>query len=57
MLGGLADHEHINGSLAHNLIRELGSVSLYVLCLGRVHTGRLDPDAQRDQQLVLRPVR
>ncbi len=58
MLGGLADHEHIYAAVADNLIRELGSVSLYVLCFGSVHTGRLDPDArhrrQRDQQLVLR---
>ena len=42
VLSGLADHEHINASLADNLIRELGSVTLYVLCLGSVHAASLD---------------
>ena len=42
MSRSVADHEHINPSLADNLIRELGSVTLYVHCLGSVHAGRLD---------------
>jgi len=42
MLSSLAHHEHINASLADNLIREFGSVTVYVLGLGSVHAGRLD---------------
>jgi hypothetical protein len=42
VLRGLADHEHVDASLADNLVRELGSVALDVLGLGSVHPGRLE---------------
>ena len=46
VLGGLADHQHVNPSLADNLVRKLGSVTLDIMRLGSVHAGRLEPDAQ-----------
>jgi hypothetical protein len=52
VLGGLADHEHINASLADNLIREFGSVTLYILCLRSVHAGRLDQTPGTDVRIL-----
>ena len=37
VLGGLADHEHIDASLTDNLVGKLGSVTLDVLRLGSIH--------------------